>query len=82
MKGREIDAFVEMPDGRWGAFEIKLGTNQIDEAAEELSEIRDFFVSKNARKKPSFLCVVYGVGSDAYRREDGVYVIPITALRN
>ena len=81
-KGREIDAVVEMPDGRWGAFEIKLGTNQIDEAAEELSKIRDFFVSKNVGKKPSFLCVVYGVGSDAYRREDGVYVIPITALRN
>ena len=34
--GNEIDAIVEMPNGRWGAFEIKLGMNQVDEAAEKL----------------------------------------------
>ena len=36
-RGNEIDAVVEMPDGSWGAFEIKLGTNQIDDAAAKLA---------------------------------------------
>ena len=39
-KGNEADAIVEFPDGTWGAFEIKLGANQIDTAAEELINLR------------------------------------------
>lgn len=81
-EGREIDAIVEMPDGQWGAFEIKLGTNQIDDASEELLKINEYFKSKGIRRTPSFLCVICGLECNAYRREDGVYVVPITALRN
>lgn len=79
--GREIDAVVEMPDGRWGAFEVKLGTNQIDEAAESLLSCSRYF-AKGGGSVPEFLCVVCGMSSAAYRRPDGVYVVPITSLRN
>jgi hypothetical protein len=40
-RNREIDAVIELPDGRWCAFEIKLGANRIDEAAENLKKIRN-----------------------------------------
>lgn len=79
--GREIDAVVEMPDGRWGAFEVKLGTNQIDEAARSLLACSGYF-GRGGGSTPEFLCVVCGMSSAAYRRPDGVYVVPITALRN
>lgn len=81
-KGREIDAVVELPDGRWGAFEIKLGTDSIDEAAENLLKIRSFIESDPNGIPPHILCVISGLSSSAYRREDGVFVVPITSLRN
>ena len=76
---REIDAVVELKNEGWGAFEIKLGQDVIDEGAENLKRIRDFMERDGARC-PKFLCVITGQGGYAYRREDGVYVVPITAL--
>ena len=77
-RGNEIDAIVELPNGHWGAFEIKLGMNQVDEAAEKLLKMNEKF--QDSRRPPEFLCVLVGLSSYAYRREDGVYVVPITAL--
>ena len=77
-EGNEIDAIVELPDGRWGAFEIKLGMNQVDEAAEKLLRMNEKF--QDSRRPSEFLCVLVGLSSYAYRREDGVYVVPMTAL--
>lgn len=77
---REIDAIVELPDGRWGAFEIKLGSNAEDVAAASLLKTRDAIVS-NGGRAPSFLCVVCGISSIAYKRKDGVYSIPINVLK-
>ena len=79
--GREIDGIVETADGRWGAFEVKLGTNQIDEAAENLVGCSKHF-GRNEASTPEFLCVVCGMSSAAYRRPDGVYVVPLTSLRD
>lgn len=81
-KNREIDAVVEMPDGSWAAFEIKLGALQIDAAAANLVKIRDDIAAQPGRLPPSVLCVVCGLSNRAYRREDGVFVVPITALKN
>lgn len=78
---REIDAVVELGDGSWCAFEIKLGAHQIEKAAEGLIAIRDSIASHGG-KAPSILCVVCGMSNAAYRRPDGVYVVPITALKN
>lgn len=79
---REIDAVVELSDGRWCAFEIKLGAHQIDQAAENLKTLHAEIASDEKSVPPSNLCVICGLSNAAYRREDGVYVVPITALRN
>ena len=79
-KGNEIDAIIELPDGRWGAFEIKLGTHQIDAAAAHLRTIAASLGKAGAT--PSFLCVISGMAAMAYTRDDGVRVVPITALRD
>ena len=77
---REIDAVVELPDGKWCAFEIKLGADKIDEAAASLTGIRDVIVNDGG-VAPSVLCVVCGMSNAAYTRPDGVLVVPPTALR-
>ena len=78
---KEIDAVIELKDGRWCAFEIKLGANQIDKAAENLIEIMDK-IAADGGKVPSVLCVICGLTNAAYLRPDGVLVVPITALKN
>ena len=79
---QEIDAVIELPDGKWCAFEIKLGANQIDNAAENLKKIRGEIASDDNGKPPAQLCILCGMSNAAYRREDGVFVVPITALKD
>lgn len=79
--GNEIDAVIEMPDGGWCAFEIKLGANQIDAAAANLLKIRDKIAEDPNGRPPKALCVISGLESAAYTRPDGVMVVPISALR-
>ncbi len=81
-KNRELDAVIELDDGRWCAFEIKLGVNQIDAAAENLLNIRDEISKEKNGVPPSVMCVICGLSTAAYRRPDGVFVVPITALKN
>ena len=81
-QNNEADAVIEMPDGRWGAFEIKLGMNQVDSGAAKLLELRSYMENKGVKRLPSVLAVICGKESSAYRRDDGVYVLPITSLRN
>ena len=75
----EVDAIAEMQDGSWGAFEIKLGENQIEAAAQTLIRLKNKMVSNKA-KEPSCLAVITGGGLGRLRK-DGVYVIPVNALR-
>lgn len=81
-QGWEIDAVIELSDGRWCAFEIKLGANQIDAAAQNLLQIRKEIEKDPKGKPPAVLCVVCGMTNAAYERNDGVFVVPITALKN
>ncbi len=81
-RGREIDAVVTAPDGRWAAVEIKLGAHQIDEAASKLLALQCDMRADQHAIPPSILCVVCGMTAYAYTRPDGVYVVPITALRD
>ena len=78
---READAVVEMPDGRWCAFEIKLGAQQIDKAAESLISLRRSIASQPGANPPAVLGVICGLANAAYQRPDGVFVIPISALK-
>ena len=79
--GHEIDAVVEMPDGSWGAFEIKLGANQVDAAARGLLALKKFMEINPQAKSPAILCVICGLTNYGYTRKDGVMVVPITALK-
>ena len=78
-KGNEADAVVEFPDGTWGAFEVKLGANQVDAAAKELLALKNI-MDKESTNSPQILCVICGMTNMAYKRDDGVYVVPITSL--
>lgn len=78
---REIDAVIELEDGRWCAFEIKLGANQIDNAAESLIQLKKS-IEDDGGFAPGVLCVICGLANAAYMRDDGVFVVPITALKD
>lgn len=79
---REVDAVIEMPDGRWCAFEIKLGANQNDSAAASLLALKEEISAEKNGIAPSVLCVICGMSNAAYMRPDGVFVVPITALKD
>ena len=75
---QEIDAILELPNGRWAGFEFKLGEAQADAAAESLLHMASK-VDKARHGEPAALVVVTG-GRFAYRRPDGILVVPITSL--
>lgn len=80
-KGNEIDAVIELDDGNWCAIEIKLGLNKAKEGAENLIKVCNDII-RNGGKEPLIKCVIYGVGNMAYQSNDGVYILPITALKD
>lgn len=75
--GLEVDSIVEFSDGEYGAIEIKLGFNQVEEAKKSLLTF-----SNNMNKKPKFMCVIVGY-TDVIAKdpETGIYIVPITALK-
>lgn len=77
---KEIDSVIELDNGDWCAFEIKLGANQIEKAANDLLNLKNQIEAENGNA-PSVLCVICGLTNAAYKRPDGVYVVPITALK-
>ena len=78
---KEVDSVIELENGEWCAFEIKLGANQIEKAANDLLNLKKQIEDENG-KAPSVLCVICGLTNAAYQRPDGVYVVPITALKH
>lgn len=85
--GLEADAVLHLEDGRYGLLEIKLGSNEVEKGAKHLCEIESLVKKANETEKqmkimpPSFKAVITG-GQYGYRREDGVYVIPIGCLKD
>lgn len=76
--GLEVDVIVALPDGTWGAFEVKLGTGHIERAAASLLK---FAATVDQRKSgPPAVLGVITPGGYGYRREDGVDVVPLAAL--
>lgn len=79
--GLEADAVVHLDDGRYALFEMKLfSEDNIEEGARHLKAITANLDMSKMRGGPSFLAVVTGTNF-AYRRTDGVYVIPLSCLR-
>lgn len=80
--GLECDTVIHLRNGSFGLIEIKLGGDKlIEEGAENLKTFSNK-IDTNKMKAPSFLMVLTGTGNFAYRREDGVYVVPIGCLKN
>ena len=78
--GMEVDAVVCLDDGRWGAIEVKMGQGYIEDASKNLRIFAER-VDEASMGRPSFLAVVTCT-MYAYRREDGVYVVPLACLRD
>ena len=80
--GLECDAVVHLRDGRYGLVEVKLGgEDKIRDGADALKDLTGK-IDTSRMREPSFLMVLVGVGQYAYRREDGVYVVPIGCLKD
>ncbi|MDR3314733.1 MAG: DUF4143 domain-containing protein [Oscillospiraceae bacterium] len=77
--GLEADAIVQLKDGRWGAVEVKMGAGEIDAAAQNLQKLQAK-INVEKMQPPVFLMVLTGTEL-AYRRADGVLVVPIGCLR-
>lgn len=78
--GLESDMILRLHDGRWAAVEVKLGNKQIDQAAANLTKLKER-VDTEKIGEPSFLMVLTG-GEFAYQRNDGVLVVPVGCLRD
>lgn len=80
--GLECDAVIHLRNGQYGLVEIKLGGDKlIEDGVKSLCTLRDK-IDTGKMKSPSFLMVLTGVGDFAYRRPDGVFVVPIGCLKN
>ena len=80
--GLECDAVIHLRNGKYGLIEIKLGGETlINAGAETLNTLADK-IDTNRMKSPSFKMILTAVGDYAYRRSDGIYVVPIGVLKN
>lgn len=80
--GQECDAVIHLRNGQYGLIEIKLGGDKlIEEGAQSLKKMESK-IDTDKMNAPSFLMVLTGVGGYAYRRKDGVCVVPIGCLRH
>ncbi len=80
--GLECDAVVHLRDGRYGLIEIKLGGDRlIEEGAATLKKVANL-IDTDKMKESSFLMVLTATGNYAYRRADGVLVVPIGSLKD
>ena len=78
----ECDAVVHLRNGSYGLIEVKLGGDKlIEEGAENLKKLKNK-IDTTKMKAPSFLMVLIGAGDYAYRRQDGIYVVPIGCLKD
>ena len=80
--GLECDAVVHLRNGHYGLVEIKLGGETAIESAVKTLNKLESNIDTDKMKAPSFKMVLIGVGQYAYRRKDGIYVVPVSCLKN
>lgn len=80
--GLECDTVIHLRNGKYGLAEIKLGGQKLmEEGAVNLKGLADK-IDTTKMPLPSFMMIVVGIGDFAYRREDGIYIVPIGCLKN
>lgn len=77
--GLEADAVIVLRDGRWAAIEVKMGASGFDQAAGNLRKLANR-INTNKMQEPSFLMILSAT-EYAYKRQDGVYVVPLGCLK-
>lgn len=80
--GQECDAVIHLRNGKYGLIEIKLGGDRLIEEGATSLKAMEAKIDTDKMHAPSFLMVLTGTGNYAYRRHDGVYVVPIGSLKN
>ena len=80
--GLECDAVVHLRDGRYGLVEVKLGGDKLIKEGVDALNLLTQKIDPEKMKMPSFKMILIGVGTYAYRREDGIYVVPIGCLKD
>lgn len=80
--GQECDAVIHLRNGKYGLIEIKLGGDTLIEEGARNLKAMESKIDTDKMNTPSFLMVLTGVGNYAYRRKDGVFVVPIGSLKN
>lgn len=80
--GQECDAVIHLRNGRYGLVEIKLGGDKLIEEGAKSLKAMESKIDSDKMNSPSFLMVLTGTGEYAYRRQDGVYVVPIGCLKD
>lgn len=81
-EGLECDAVVHLRNGSYGLVEIKLGGDTlIEEGAKTLTALTKK-IDTTKMNAPAFSMLLIGTGNYAYRRKDGIYVVPIGCLRD
>ena len=84
--GLEADIVLHMNADKYALIECKLGSREIDDGAKHLLELKRLIIEHNQKEKqipirePDVLMILTG-GQYAYRRKDGVYVVPIGCLK-
>lgn len=80
--GLECDAVVHLRNGSYGLIEIKLGGETLIEQGCKTLQSLSKIIDTTKMKAPAFLMVLTGVGEYAYRRADGVYIVPLCTLKD
>lgn len=78
--GLEVDIIIQLSDGRWAALEVKMGSHNFDQAAENLKNLSSIIDHKKMAK-PSFLAIITAT-EYAYQRDDGVLILPLGLLKD
>ncbi len=79
--GLECDAVIHLRNGKYGLVEIKIGGQAlINDGVETLNRLASV-IDTEKMNKPSFRMILTAVGNLAYRRDDGIYVVPISCLK-
>ena len=80
--GLECDTVIHLRNGSYGLAEIKLGGQRLIEEGVENLKALEKKIDTSKMPEPSFMMIVVGIGDFAYRREDGIYIVPIGCLRH
>ena len=79
---QEVDAVIHLRNGKYGLIEIKLGGDKLIEEGAKSLKTMERKINTDKMNSPSFLMILTGIGDYAYKRKDGILVVPIGSLKN